>query len=257
MFKMPTTVTALFVAGMGLALTINLAACSQGGTFRSTSQGGTGGSTTISQGGTGGSAPICTVYPSCNPGDQQVTSGPELDYSADCPPERECYSFSAFDELGNNCGSILCVLPEGVHCDDSLSCSPGDARIMPEDCVRYPNLCYTKQLCTQSIYCESSVSPYPYGGLCSSTWPDAGIPEPPDASADGGDAGRKPCCGDGIIDTEYGEQCDMGSLNGFCLDSQGNSVHFGCGSGIISACPCPADTQELCTVYCQFPLPWM
>jgi len=28
------------------------------------------------------------------------------------------------------------------------------------------------------------------------------------------------CCGDGVVDTFYGEQCDFGRLNGVCLDSQ-------------------------------------
>ena len=258
MFKTPTTVTALLVAGMALALAITLAACSQGGTFRSTSQGGTGGSTTISQGGTGGSAPICAVYPSCNPGDQQVTSGPELDYSQDCPPERECYSLSI------PCGSTLCVLAAGLHCNDLLLCNPGDTPNTWAACVKYPSYCYTNQLCTQSISCESSASPY--GGICSGIGSDAGISETGDASADGNDAGRKPCCGDGIVDNEYGEQCDMGKLNGLCLDqslaplaSGENLGDAGCPLGpwgILAdtpMCICPENSSVLCTTTCLIP----
>ena len=232
MFKMPTAVAALFVAGMGLVLAITLAACSQGGTFRSTSQGGTGGSTTISQGGTGGSAPICTVYPSCNPGDQQVTSGPELDYSQDCPPERECYSLSI------PCGSTLCVLAAGLHCNDLLLCNPGDTptTVGDPDCGASA-FCYTNRLCAQSIRCRQV--PSPYGGICSGTWTDGGVLEPPDASADGGDAGRISCCGDGIVDTENGEMCDLGPLNGVCFDTQGNPAQSSCTIECTKNCKMP------------------
>ena len=212
---------------MGLAFT--LAACSQGGTGSSvpiqggqagsatTSQGGTGGSATVGQGGRGGD--IVTCFPNCNPYDQQITSGPGLDYSVDCPPERGCYS------LVNTCGSTLCVLPQGVHCSDLVSCDPGDTptTLADQDCG-VQSFCYTNKLCTQSIRCR----PSPYGGVCSGTWTDAGILEPPDASADSTDAGRIRCCGDGIVDYRYGEMCDFGPLNGKCLDSRGNPTSAGC-----------------------------
>jgi|GEM_PF-2501685 hypothetical protein len=192
------------------------------------SQGGTGGSATIGQGGTDGQIVAC--FPNCNPYDQQVTSGPGLDYSGDCPPERECYS------LVNTCGSTLCVLPEGVHCSDLLSCDPGDTptTLGNQDCgVR--DFCYTNKLCAQSIRCRLS----PYGGICSGTWSDAGILEPPDASADSSDAGRIPCCGDGIVDYHYGEMCDLGPLNGKCLDSQGNPTKGGCSIYCSQNCTMP------------------
>jgi hypothetical protein len=216
MFKMPGTVTAPFVAGMGLALTISLAACSQGGPV---------GYKNPSQGGTDGAAPTCIelLSPSaglCNTGDQQVTAGPGLASSGSCPPERECYT------LQSSCGPVLCLLPDGVHCDDPLSCNPGDTQTAQwgPDCVGYPSPCYTKYLCAQSITCNNSASPY--GGICSGTWTDGGVLEPPDASADGGNAGRKPCCGDGIVDIEYGEQCDMGSLNGVSEDCTSYCTFF-------------------------------
>jgi hypothetical protein len=121
--------------------------------------GGSDGSTGTSQGGTGGSTtspglPACGFY-DCDPGDQQVTSGPGLDYSGDCPPERECYSLPAFGFSGNACGSALCVLPEGMHCKDLLSCNPGDIPTMSDaDCVNHPNSCYVKQRCWQVITCR-------------------------------------------------------------------------------------------------------
>jgi hypothetical protein len=218
MFKMPTAVTALFVAGMGLALTITLATCSQGGTasYRSPSQGGSGGSATNSQGGTGGSTPICTVYPYCNPGDQQVGVG----QSGDCPAERECYS------LSTTCGSVLCVLPEGVHCDDPVSCNPGDTRATGDAGCETSSLCYTITPCDQSVACTASASQY--AGICSATSSGGGRLEPQDASADGDDAGIMHCCGDGIVDWIYGEQCDLRPLNGVCLDAHGNPAEAGC-----------------------------
>ena len=185
-----------------------------------TNIGGTGvtnSSTGTSQSGTGGHIVACS--PNCNPWDQQIASGPELDYSGDCPPERECYS------LVNTCGSTLCVLPVGTHCSDLLSCDPGDTptTLGDQDCgVR--GFCYTNKLCAQSITCK----PSPYGGICSGTWSDAGILEPPDGSADSSNAGMISCCGDGIVDYRYGEMCDFGPLNGKCLDSQGNPTSGGC-----------------------------
>ena len=74
-----------------------------------------------------------------------------------------------------------------------------------------------------------------YGGICSGTWS-----EPPDASADGMDGGRIPCCGDGHVDEQYGEMCDLGNLNGLSLDASGNPT---------DAAGCPA-----CTTNCSVPL---
>ncbi len=243
MFKMSRAVTALFVAGIGLALAITLAACSQGGPV---------GYRNPSQGAPDGATPTCiTVNLSgspapCNTGDQQVTAGPGLDSSGLCPPERECYT------VQSSCGPVLCLLPDGVHCDDPLSCNPGDTQTQQggPDCVGYPSPCYTKYLCAQSITCNSSASPY--GGICSGTWTDAGVLEPPDASADGGDAGRKPCCGDGVIDDQYGEWCDVGNLNGMCLDTQGNPVNASCPLPSVG-CNCPAGSYMYCTTICRLP----
>ena len=41
----------------------------------------------------------------------------------------------------------------------------------------------------------------------------------------GADGGATPRCGDGILD--QGEMCDLGPLNGVCLDNQGNPVSGG------------------------------
>lgn len=107
------------------------------------------------QGGTAGPVPTCNAYPGyrCNPGDHEVGLSLLSNYGDqwDCPTERECYS------LGGNCGSILCVLPEGVHCSDSPLCNPGDTQVplWGQDCVGWPSPCYTKQLCgQQSTMCR-------------------------------------------------------------------------------------------------------
>jgi fibro-slime domain-containing protein len=47
-------------------------------------------------------------------------------------------------------------------------------------------------------------------------------------------------CGDGTVDTDLGEQCDMGSLNGVAVDASGNP----------SSAP---DAQVLCTIDCTIP----
>jgi hypothetical protein len=46
-------------------------------------------------------------------------------------------------------------------------------------------------------------------------------------------------CGDGIVDTSMGEECDLGDLNGAKLDSKGE--------------PSDAGTV-LCDVTCRFPI---
>jgi hypothetical protein len=186
------------------------------GSGGSNGSGGTAGSS--GTGGTGGQGPMCAAYRMCNPGDQQV--------GMDCPAERECYSLSV------SCGSggyntTTCVLPESLHCNDPLLCNPGDTPTTSDSCVGYPSPCYENRLCTRSIYCRRPTGPY--GGICSGTRSDAGILELPDASVDGSAAGRIPCCGDGIVDYQYGEMCDFGPLNGQCLDSQGPVVNWvGC-----------------------------
>ena len=190
--------------------------------------GGTGGSTATSQGGTGGSTtsrgapdastPACLVFPTCNTGDQQVTSGPGLDYSGDCPPERECYSLPAFDGPAN-CGSVLCVLPGGMHCDDPLLCNPGYRQAPSYMYCGPSDFCYYESLCAPFIVCI----PIEYPSACSGTW------------SPGGDAGTIPCCGDGILGP--GEMCDLGKFNGVCFDASGNPADAGCPPGTHILCP--------------------
>jgi hypothetical protein len=271
--KMPTVVAAILLAGLvgmacsssGLRRSAGEAGAASGGQAGSTiSSGTTGGSGgTIGPGGAGGGSIggaggqggttgspssqgfACSLLPMCNPGDQESDTfyaGPNDLYSPeDCPTERECYS------LNLGCGGILCILPAGVHCSDLLSCNPGDIQMPQQDptCARYPSPCYTKYLCTHSITCKNSA----YGGICRGTWSDGGVPEPPDASADGSDAGRIPCCGDGTVDTQYGEQCDLGPLNGACLDANGGFVEY---AGPGDSCPLVSlATNVICTQNCQ------
>ena len=100
-----------------------------------------------------------------------------------------------------------------------------------------------------------SFPPGVHAGACSGTWSEGVFLEPPDASADGDDVGTMPCCGDGIMD--QGEQCDVGTLNGMCLDVQGNPVGYpdnpGC-QPFPASCNCPADTMVLCSTMCRIPM---
>ena len=223
-----------------------------GGTSGTISPGGAGGGSTAGaagtggvggQGGTAGSPPsyggICYEYLMCNLGDHQVAmGGPSANLSGDCPPESECYSSLAFDGLAA-CGSVLCVLPGGVHCDDPLLCNPGDTLTTSDTACKAPGIfCYRKTLCAQSIVCETWRTT-----ACSSTSSDGGLFESRDASVDGGLAGRIPCCGDGIVDPDHGEECDLGPLNGVCTDASGHPVEG-----------CPAGTGTLCLSNCITPV---
>jgi len=239
-------------ASMCLSLALSGCMGSQGetGGLVPIRQGGQAGSTTTSQGGTGGSTTTCIdsvllPHAPCNTGDQQVTAGPGLDSSGLCPPERECYT------LQGSCGPKVCLLLEGVHCNDMLSCNPGDTPTTPvdEQC-QFPTLCYTNRLCAQSISCRATASPY--AGSCSGIGSDGGILELQDASAGSGDAGTRPCCGDGVIDDQYGEWCDVGNLNGMCLDTQGNPVNASCPLPSVG-CNCPAGSYMYCTTMCRLP----
>jgi hypothetical protein len=181
-----------------------------GGTIGAGGSNGSGGTAGSSgTGGTGGQGPMCLAYFMCNPGDQQV--------GTDCPAERECYTLS----LG--CGSgryntTTCVLPVGVHCDDPLLCNPGDTQATFGDrgwigCAD-PHACYQLNLCAYFIVCR-------YGA---DAGVDAGVSEAhvgAGARDTGADEGAIPHCGDGILQTSLGEQCDMGLLNGFRPDGGG------------------------------------
>ena len=188
----------------------------------SNGNGGTSGSAgtsgNVGGGGTGGSSPLPIFFPICNPGDQQVASGIRLDYdhvhtylSGDCPAGRECYS------VDGSTGPILCMLPEGLRCADSLFCNPGDTeeKYAGLDCTAAPNSCYQIHLCNRSKLCLSASGAGAFPSACSGVWSNGFPFEPPDASAASGDSGAMNCCGDGIL--QAGEQCDMGNLNGVPL----------------------------------------
>lgn len=74
-----------------------------------------------------------------------------------------------------------------------------------------------------------------------------------DATVDVGapDAGY---CGDGIVETNLGEACDLGALNGACLDSQMNPVDAGSRQNPEDV-SCPEGTSVMCTTGCWIFLP--
>jgi hypothetical protein len=81
------------------------------------------------------------------------------------------------------------------------------------------------------------------------------------------DAGPVGYCGDGIIQTNLGEECDSGLVNGQCVDvfgtlpdgGQGNSGDAGCPLASwnypdgTQGCDCPAGTVVVCTTTCRIP----
>ncbi len=223
------------------------------GTAGSSGIDGTGG-----KGGTAGSPPsqggICASYPDCDPGDQQVAIGVGLNAilpSTDCPAERECYALYG-------CGPVMCLLPQGLHCNDSLSCNSGDTQIPQWDqsCAGYPSPCYENMLCGQSVVCRkgtdggvdagAAAAPRCGDGIVQAGEEcdcghgivpvPAGCIEPNNDNTYGGcttGCTWGPRCGDGVVQMNYGEQCDLGSQNGV----------FQSGLGV-------------CTPYCQW-IPWL
>jgi hypothetical protein len=157
-------------------------------------------------------------------------------------------------QAGSSDGSIgdvcmrICTVPvggSGLQCQSSPSCAHGDIPITSDEDCGVTAICYTAVWCGQSIRCRQT----PYGGICRGTWSDGGVLEPPDASADGDDAGMPPCCGDGFIDGQHGEQCDLGPLTGACVDENGKFAGYpgdtDCppGTGLL---PCSRDCQITC-----------
>jgi hypothetical protein len=122
----------------------------------------------------------------------------------------------------------------GVDCGESQTCDRGYRQAPPNVYCAIPNSCYEKELCGRSIVCI----PEAYPAVCSGTW------------SDGGDAGTIPCCGDGIFDPISGERCDLGSLNGVCLDDYGGNP-TDAGLGNPGDAGCPSGTSVFCTTRCQ------
>jgi hypothetical protein len=181
-----------------------------GGTIASGGSTGTGGTAGSSgAGGTGGQGPMCALYPMCNPGDQQM--------GMDCPAERECYTLSVSCGSGQD-NTTTCVLPVGVHCDDPLLCNPGDTETTFGDqgwigCAD-PHSCYQLNLCAYFIMCKYGEDAGVDAGA-SDTRVDAGTRDA------GVDERATPHCGDGILQTSLGEECDMGPQNGLQPDGGG------------------------------------
>ena len=109
--------------------------------------GGTGGSSeagsTSGQGGAAGSPSGqggCNAIAMCNSGQTVDYQQGSVDLYGECPAERECYS------LNSGCYTTLCVLPDGVHCNEPVSCESGDTPTTADDqdCSGHPSACYTK-----------------------------------------------------------------------------------------------------------------
>jgi cysteine-rich repeat protein len=191
-----------------------------GGTIGSGGSNGSGGTTGSSgTGGTGGQGPICALYPMCNPGDQQV--------GMDCPPERECYSLSV------SCGSgqyntITCAYGADAGVDAAAPDTGLDWRTTPScgNGILEPN---------HGEKCDDGNTNNGDGcnAICQI---EAGwqCPIPGQSCIPCGtgtmnvcDAGPVGYCGDGIIQTNLGEECDLGPLNGVRPDGSWGCVPCG------------------------------
>ena len=150
-------------------------------------------------------------------------------------------------------GSILCMVPAGVHCDDPLSCNPGDTQTTIDD-IGWTNL-YRAHLCGQVVLCKSAADAGVHAAVCTGIWSNGTAAGSPNASADGGDAGSMHCCGDGLIDP--GEECDFGDLNDVPVDTSSGFL-IPNASGIVwcdSTCQNPhplcVPTDRLGGIFCD------
>lgn len=151
-------------------------------------------------------------FPLCNPGDEQVAFAVRLwdsirrDLFVHCPPGRECYA------RGGSYLSVLCMVREGVHCTDPLSCNPGDVQADRKAIGNWQSsVFYEVRLCDKALLCESAADGGVPNTTCFGVLSD-GTGEAPDGVGEAAPA----CCGNGRVDP--GETCDVGPLNDIWLD---------------------------------------
>lgn len=240
------------------------------GTGGTGGQGGTAGSPP-SQGGRTGSSPWCTSIMMCD--NAQQVDGP-------CPAERECYSFQqyCFDATtvcmlpeGVHCRDLSCNTGDTPTTSDDEDC-----RQQPNACYT-KQLCKRSIWCRYGADGVDSgvadtgtdartIRPCGNGVLDPGEECDDGntnngdgcnaicqieagwqCPTPGQACvpcgtdiANGCDAGAIGYCGDGIIQTNLGEECDFGSLNGVQLDANGNPTDAGGCHSCSTGCKVPS-----------------
>ncbi len=172
------------------------------GSGGSNGSGGTAGSS--GTGGTGGQGPTCGLYLRCNPGDQQVDT--------DCPPGRKCYT------LGVGCGSVRNTTICAYGADAGASDASTGALDTGVDLRMIATLCGNGVL-DPGEQCDDGNTNN--GDGCSATCQiEAGwnCPTPGQLCIPCGtnacDTGPVGYCGDGILQTNLGEECDLGPLNG-------------------------------------------
>ncbi len=239
------------------------------------SGGSNGDSGTAGSSGTGGqtgSLPVCASIRMCAPTDQQVNGS--------CPAARECYSFQqyCFDATtvcmlpeGVHCRDLSCNTGDTPTTSDDEDC-----RQQPNACYT-KQLCKRSIWCRYGADGVDSgvadtgtdartIRPCGNGVLDPGEECDDGntnngdgcnaicqieagwqCPTPGQACvpcgtdiANGCDAGAIGYCGDGIIQTNLGEECDFGSLNGVQLDANGNPTDAGGCHSCSTGCKVPS-----------------
>jgi hypothetical protein len=134
------------------------------------------------------------------PPDGGKIDGPPLCPQTDCPALR-CTLYTS--NPAEPCSCPICLPTPDAGPDIGPVCPPA--------------ICPNKVRCSRG-YQQNPDDPC--GCPVCAPAPDAGVDaRAPDTDVD---EGTMPHCGDGILDTSLGEECDMGSLNGMRIDTNGN-----------------------------------
>jgi hypothetical protein len=173
--------------------------------------------------------PICTPTP-----DAGVPVPPPVCPLVPCPPQ-SCPG--VFEPNPDPCGCPICAPILCPPCPALMGTCVGGVQPNPSDpcgCPICGSICPPCQIPTEPCEGGYVTNPAPCGcPICAPLSP----PPPP------------PYCGDGNVDTVLGELCDMGLLNGVCVDANGNPVSVSLGNS--SDTSCPAGTFVLCSALCQ------
>ena len=144
-----------------------------------------------------------------------------------------------------NCPALSCAM-YASNPNDPCSCPTclptPDAGVAKDRASQFSPPACPATTCRPKILCPGGYQPNPDNPCCPvcAPAPDAGV----DAAAPdtGLDAETTPFCGDGIVDTDLGEECDLGPSNGVLgvlLDAGGNPPQNSCARSCTADCRIP------------------